>query len=109
MKLVGNDELRIIEEDMYLAMGFLKGCKPIKEAKKSDKGDYKWVLDEWKDQWRAVLPKIHQVLAEMRNQRQRVIFLWETLFVCCFYSCQGTINNEGQSYCAQNFTECERS
>ncbi|KAJ8441030.1 hypothetical protein Cgig2_027373 [Carnegiea gigantea] len=40
VELVGNDELRIIEEDMHC---FLRGCKSIDRAKKSDKGDYKWL------------------------------------------------------------------
>ncbi|KAJ8422484.1 hypothetical protein Cgig2_017612 [Carnegiea gigantea] len=35
VKLVGNDELRIIEEDVYLTMVLLRECKPVEEAKKS--------------------------------------------------------------------------
>ncbi|KAJ8431033.1 hypothetical protein Cgig2_022975 [Carnegiea gigantea] len=70
VKLASNDELRIIEEDIYLTMGFPRGSTPVQEAKKSDKGEYTWVLDEWKDQWRGVLPKTQQVLAQMKNQRQ---------------------------------------
>ena len=69
MKLASNDELRIIEEDIYLTMGFPRGSTPIQEAKKSDKGEYTWVLDEWKDQWGGGLPKTHQVLSWMRDQR----------------------------------------
>ncbi|KAJ8435904.1 hypothetical protein Cgig2_010023 [Carnegiea gigantea] len=37
ISLAGNGDLKIAEEDVYLTMGFLRGCKPIEEAKKSDK------------------------------------------------------------------------
>ena len=49
VKLASNDKLRIIEKDVYLTMGFSRGSKPVEEAKKSGKGEYKRVLDEWKD------------------------------------------------------------
>ncbi|KAJ8430776.1 hypothetical protein Cgig2_027854 [Carnegiea gigantea] len=61
VKLASNEELRIMEEDVYLTMGFPRGSKPIQEAKKIDKGEYTLVLDEWKDQWGGVLPKTHQL------------------------------------------------
>lgn len=34
MKLASNNKLRIIEEDVYLTMGFPRGSKPVEEAKK---------------------------------------------------------------------------
>jgi len=67
--LCGGDELRILEEDVYLIMGFSRGSKPTNEARKNDKGDYLQILNEWKGQWGGVLPKTNQVLAQMRNQR----------------------------------------
>ena len=70
LKLTSNEELRISEEDVYLTMGFPRGSKPIQEAKKSDKGEYTRVLGEWKAQWAGALPKTHQVLSHMKNQRQ---------------------------------------
>ncbi|KAJ8424277.1 hypothetical protein Cgig2_018076 [Carnegiea gigantea] len=70
VKLASNEELRISEEDVYLTMGFPRGSKPIQEDKKSDKGEYTRVLDEWKAQWVGALPKTHQVLSHMKNQRQ---------------------------------------
>ena len=39
VKLVENVELRILEEDVYLAMGFPWGSKPINERKKNEKRD----------------------------------------------------------------------
>ncbi|KAJ8422870.1 hypothetical protein Cgig2_010270 [Carnegiea gigantea] len=70
VKLASNEELRSSEEDVYLTMGFPRGTKPVQEAKKSDKGEYTRVLDEWKAQWAGALPKTHQVLSQMKNQRQ---------------------------------------
>lgn len=70
VKLASNEELRISEEDVYLAMGFPRGSKQVQEAKKSDKGEYTRVLDEWKAQWAGALTKMHQVLSQMKNQRQ---------------------------------------
>ena len=70
VKLTSNEELRISEEDVYLTMEFPRGSKPIQEAKKSDKGEYTQVLDEWKAQWAGALPKTHQVLSQMKNKRQ---------------------------------------
>ncbi|KAJ8432933.1 hypothetical protein Cgig2_023063 [Carnegiea gigantea] len=70
LKLASHEELRISEEDVYLTMGFPRGSKPIQEAKKSDKGECTRVLDEWKAQWVGALPKTHQVLSQMKNQRQ---------------------------------------
>ncbi|KAJ8423836.1 hypothetical protein Cgig2_008931 [Carnegiea gigantea] len=72
LKLAGNKELRISEEDVYLIIGFPRGSKPVQEAKKSDKGEYTRVLDEWKAQWAGALSKTHQVLSQMKNQRQGV-------------------------------------
>jgi len=69
IKLCGGDELRILEEDVYLTMGFSRGFKLVNEVRKNDKGDYLQILDEWKGQWGGVLPKTDQVLAQMRNQR----------------------------------------
>ena len=60
--------MRILEEDVYLTMGFPRGSKPVTEASKNDKGDYLQVLNEWKGQWGGVLPKTSQVLTQMRNQ-----------------------------------------
>ncbi|KAJ8425971.1 hypothetical protein Cgig2_009509 [Carnegiea gigantea] len=70
MKLASSEELRTSEEDVYLTMGFPRGRKPIQEAKKSDRGEYTRVLDEWKAQWACALPKTHQVLSQMKSQRQ---------------------------------------
>jgi len=61
--------LRILEEDVYLTMGFPRGSKPVNKARKNNKVDYLQVLNEWKGQWGGVLPKTNQVLAQMRNQR----------------------------------------
>ncbi|KAJ8438849.1 hypothetical protein Cgig2_023041 [Carnegiea gigantea] len=61
VKLASNDELRISEDDVYLTMGFPRGSKAIQEAKKSDKGEYMWELDEWKAQWAGALLKTHQL------------------------------------------------
>ncbi|KAJ8435494.1 hypothetical protein Cgig2_033233 [Carnegiea gigantea] len=58
VKLANNDELRISEEDVYLTMGFPRGSKPVQEAKKSNKGEYTRVLDEWKTQWAVVLKEV---------------------------------------------------
>ena len=69
VKLASNDALRISEEDVYLTMGFPRGSKPDQEAKKSGKEKYTRVLDEWKAQWAGALPKTHQVLSQMKNQR----------------------------------------
>jgi len=38
----------MLEEDVYLTMGFPRGSKPVSEARKNNKGDYLQVLDEWK-------------------------------------------------------------
>ena len=37
IKLRGGDELRILEEDVYLTMGFSRGSKPVNETRKNDK------------------------------------------------------------------------
>jgi len=70
IKLCGGDELRIGEEDVYLTMGFPRGSKPVSEARKNDKGVYLQILDEWKGQWGGVLPKTHQLLSQMKSQKQ---------------------------------------
>lgn len=70
IKLASNDELRVTEEDVYLTMGFPRGCKHVEEAKKNDKGEYQQVLDEWKGQWGGALPKTHEVLTQIKNQTQ---------------------------------------
>jgi len=40
IKLCGCDELRILEKDVYLAIGFPRGSKPVNKVRKNDKGDY---------------------------------------------------------------------
>jgi len=50
IKLCEGDELRILEEDVYLTLGFPRGSKPVNEARKNDKRDYLQILDEWKGQ-----------------------------------------------------------
>ena len=41
LKLSENDELRIIEADVYLTLNFPRGSKFVDVAKKNDQGAYK--------------------------------------------------------------------
>ncbi|KAJ8430881.1 hypothetical protein Cgig2_011344 [Carnegiea gigantea] len=105
-----NDELRIIEKYVYLTMGFPRGCKPVKEGKKSDKGDYKQVLDEWKDQLRGALPKPHQVLAQMRNQRQGADHFKRNFVVYVVFTLvKGQQNVPSGSCLVQEMKDCQHT
>ncbi|KAJ8440572.1 hypothetical protein Cgig2_028701 [Carnegiea gigantea] len=75
VKLASNEELTIIKEDVHLTMGFPKGCKPIKGAKKSDKGDYKRRVDLPVDatQHKAYVQKISRSLKKFARSVVEVV------------------------------------